>query len=454
LLKELQEILRQKDKYAQTAVNKDKKILIEFVSANPTGPLHIGHGRGAAIGDSLANILSYLGYSVKREYYLNDAGNQMSVLGESLKIRYLQLKGEDLVLPSDYYQGHYLKEIAERLIKEGKKFEEIDFTAEAASDILDGIKKDLKDYGVLFDEDDYFSESALSLKKDKDGKTEVDKVCLCLQEKDFAYMQDGALWLKSTLFGDDKDRVLKRSDGRYTYFAADAAYHKNKIGRGFDILIDLLGADHHGYTMRMKAAVSMLGFNSGNLQMVLYQLVSLTRGGQPLAMSTRTGDFITLREVIEEVGKDAARFFILLTAPNSPIEFDLELAKKKSNDNPVFYVQYVNARCCSIFKESANRDLLSDFDLNLLQTKEERMLIKQLCLFYSALALCEKTVSPHHLPLYLMKLADCFHRFYETSKVLTENKKLTAARLKLLEAASIIICNGLKLLGVSAPERM
>jgi arginyl-tRNA synthetase len=454
LLKELQEILNKKESYAIIPLNKNKKVLIEFVSANPTGPLHIGHGRGAAIGDSLAKIFAHLGYNVKREYYINDAGNQMFILGESLKIRYLQLKGENLTLPEDYYQGEYIQDIASRLIKENKNTEDIDFKEEAVSDILKGIKNDLKDFDVIFQDDEWFSENIIATKKDKNGKTEVDKACQYIQEKEFAYVKDGALWLKTSLLGDDKDRVLKRSDGRYTYFASDIAYHKNKFERGFDRLVDLMGADHHGYVPRMKAGVQMLGFDKSAVNIILYQLVSLMRNGQPLAMSTRTGEFVTLREVIDEVGKDACRFSFLLNAPDSQVEFDLELAKKQSNENPVFYVQYVNARCNSIFKESLNKKLPSKYDLNLLTSKDERNLIKQLCLFHNALSVCEKTMSPHHLVLYLVKLSDLYHRFYESVRVLTDDVNLSAARLKLLEAVTIIIKNGLSLIGASAPEYM
>ncbi|MDR3049676.1 MAG: arginine--tRNA ligase [Elusimicrobiota bacterium] len=453
LFKEIQEILAQKDKYASISKNNKEKILIEFVSANPTGPLHIGHGRGAAIGDSLARVLKHLGYAVSKEYYLNDCGNQMLVLGKSTKIRYQQLKGEKIDFPSDHYQGDYITDIAKNLVVQNKNIDEINFKEEAVKDILNGIKDDLNNFGVDFDI--WFSESDIAVKKDGAGKTEVDKICCDFENKGFAYVQDGALWLKSTQFGDDKDRVLKRSDGRYTYLASDAAYHKNKFERGFAKLINLLGADHHGYVARLKSCAQMLGHSKDALEVILYQLVSLVRGGKPAAMSTRTGEFITLKEVVDEVGKDACRFFFLLRAPDSQLEFDIELAKKQSNENPVFYVQYVSARCNSILRESRKRkNLKNDADLSLLNTKEERDLIKKLCSFYSMLSLCEKSLSPHHITAYLMELADAYHRFYEACRVLIDDAALSSARLKLISAVMIIIKNGLSLAGASAPEQM
>ncbi|MCL2143909.1 MAG: arginine--tRNA ligase [Endomicrobia bacterium] len=450
---ELNAILDQKEKYGSSELNNKEKIMVEFVSANPTGPLHIGHGRGAAIGDSLSRVLKHLGYNVTKEYYLNDVGNQMLVLAESVKVRYAQLKGEELPFLEDGYKGEYIIDIAKRLIAEGKNIDDIDFKKEAVKDILATIESDLKDFGVVFDS--WFSESVIALDKDAQKKTAVDKACEYLQSKGGAYFQDEALWLASTKFGDDKDRVLKRSDGRYTYLASDAAYHKNKFERGFTKLVNLWGADHHGYVARMQACVQMLGFSKEALKVLLYQLVSLVRNGQPAAMSTRSGEFITLKEVVDEVGKDACRFFFLLRAPDSQLDFDLELAKKQSSENPVFYVQYVNARCHSIFRESKTiTDLDAKSDFSLLDTKEERDLIKQLAAFCDTLVLCEKTMSPHHLTAYLIELADIYHKFYEKRRVLGDDPKLTASRLKLIEAVIIIIKNGLDLLGVSAPEKM
>jgi len=450
LHKQLNEILDKKQDYAkQQNINKEK-IMVEFVSANPTGPLHIGHGRGAAIGDSLARILKHLGYNVVKEYYLNDVGNQMNVLGKSTEIRYKQLKGEDIPFLEEGYQGEYIKDIAKDLIDEGKNISEIDFKKEAHTRILKTIEKDLQQFRVEFDS--WFSESKIAFDKDNDGKTEVDKVCEYLKEKSYAFEQDGALWLKSTLYGDDKDRVLRRTDGRYTYLASDVAYHKNKYERKFAEVINLWGADHHGYVARIMAAIQMLGQKKEALKVILYQLVSLVRNGQPVAMSTRSGQFITLKDVLDEVGTDACRFFFLLRAPDSQLEFDLELAKKQSSENPVFYVQYVNARCQSILKEY-KQDCL-DADLSLLSTKQERGLIKKLISFEDTLLICDKTKSPHHLTTYLIETADIFHGFYEKCRVLGEDKQLEKARIQLIKAVSIIITKGLNLLGVSAPDKM
>ncbi|MDR1511666.1 MAG: arginine--tRNA ligase [Endomicrobium sp.] len=457
IYKTLKKILVEKNKYgSMPKKNKKKKVLLEFVSANPTGPLHVGHGRGAAIGDSLARILKYLGYDVTKEYYLNDAGNQMFILAESTKIRYKQMTNVKIDFPEDLYQGRYIVDIAKRLFSEGKDINEVDFKYETIKDILKTIKDDLKNFAVEFDS--WIFESKLAFVEDKNGRTKVDEVCENLFVKNEAYIEGEALWLSSSKFGDTKDRVLRRSNGKYTYLASDVAYHKNKFERGFTKLINLWGADHHGYVARIKACVQMLGFNDEALSIILYQLVSLTRNGQSVIMSTRNGEFITLKEVVDEVGKDACRFFFLLRDPNSSLEFDLELAKKHSNENPVFYVQYVNARCNSIIRESKNReDIISDVEtinFALLSTREERNLIKKLSAFCDTLAISEKTMSPHHFTTYLIELADVYHKFYEKCRVLTDDRKLTSARLKLIESVMIIIKNGLNLLGVSVPDKM
>lgn len=453
----LKKILVEKNKYGSIPKeNNNKKILVEFVSANPTGPLHIGHGRGAAIGDSLARILRYLGYDVTKEYYLNDAGNQILVLAKSTEIRYKQITDGKIDFPPDHYQGGYIIDIANRIFSEGRDISEIDFKYETVRDILKTIKDDLKDFAVEFD--NWFSESKIAVVKDESGKTKVDKICEYLLAKNKAYIKDEALWLFSGKFGDAKDRVLRKSNGEYTYLASDVAYHKNKFERGFTKLINLWGADHHGYVARIKACVQMLGFSREALDIILYQLVSLTRNGRSVVMSTRSNEFITLREVVDEIGKDACRFFFLLRDPNSSLEFDLELAKKHSNANPVFYVQYVNARCNSIIRESKNRkNIISDIEainFALLDTKEEKNLIKKLSAFCDTLAISEKTMSPHHFTTYLIELADLYHKFYEKCRVLTDDTNLTSARLKLIEGVIIIIKNGLNLLGVSAPDKM
>lgn len=456
IVKELSKVLSERDNFGRSAEAAKEKVLIEFVSANPTGPLHIGHGRGAAIGDSLARIYSHLGYQVTREYYLNDVGNQMEMLGRSLEARYRELSGESVEFPTDGYKGDYMKDIARTLIdKYGKSSTTIDFKKEALDAMMATIEKDLADFSVSFD--NWFSESTIAKDKDAEGKTGVDRICAWLKEHGFAYESEGALWFASTKFGDDKDRVLKRSDGRYTYLASDIAYHKNKLERGYDDLINLWGADHHGYVPRMKAAVQALGYQADQLTIILYQLVSLVRAGKPVAMSTRSGEFVTLEDVVKEVGKDACRFFFMLRAPDSQLDFDLELAKKQSSENPVFYVQYVHARCSSLFKESKVRNVtgsIADSDLSLLTAPEERALIRNLISFQDTLDLCLRSDSPHHLTIYLMGTADLFHRFYEKCRVLGDDTKLSLARLALVDAVAIVIRNGLGLLGVSAPEKM
>lgn len=448
LFEEFDKIGKDKDKGKQR-----EKILIEFVSANPTGPLHIGHGRGAAIGDSLARVYSHLGYDIKREYYLNDVGNQIEMLTRSVEARYKELKGENVEFPENGYKGDYIRTIAKKCLDNNTA----DFRKAALDEMNGSITKDLADFAVSFDS--WFSEGSIT--KEVNGESKVDEVCLMLKEKGYAYESEGALWFCTTKFGDEKDRVLKRSDGRYTYLASDIAYHKNKIERGFDKLIDIWGTDHHGYVARMHAAMEALGRKKEDLIIILYQLVSLVREGKPVTMSTRAGEFVTLKEVLDEVGRDACRFFFLLRAPDSQLEFDLELAKKQSKENPVYYVQYVHARCCSIFKEAEKTIDLNrsngykDIDFSLLGTKEERDMVKKLVFFGDTLDLCLRSNSPHHLTTYLMETADLFHSFYEKCKVInTSDEKLTFARLTLVKAVKERVKTALELLGVSAPERM
>ena len=452
---ELEKILTQGDSYGKSLEKRADRLLFEFVSANPTGPLHIGHGRGAAIGDSLCRIFKHLGYDITREYYLNDVGNQMEMLGRSLEARYKELSGEKVEFPADEYKGDYIKDIAQKLIDSKTPKEKIDFKKAALDAMMATIDADLKGFGVAFD--NWFSESTIAFEKDASGKTKVELACEFLVKQGLAEEKEGALWFLSTKYGDDKDRVLRRSDGRYTYLASDVAYHKNKLERGFTKLVNLWGADHHGYVPRMKAAIQALGKDPETLVIILYQLVSLVRNGTPVAMSTRAGEFVTLEEVIKEVGVDACRFFFMLRAPDSQLEFDLELAKKQSSENPVFYVQYVHARCCSIFKEYDSKNPGRESaaaDLTLLNTPEERELIKKLAFFPDTLELCAKNFTPHHLTGYLMECADLFHRFYENRRVISDDNALTSARLALIKGAASIIKNGLGLLGVSAPEHM
>ncbi len=425
-----------------------QKILIEFVSANPTGPLHIGHGRGAAIGDCLARIYEYLGYDITREYYLNNVGNQMLMLGTSLEVRYRQLSDETVAFPDDGYKGDYIKDIAQTLIDRKIPAASINFKEAALTALTATIEQDLVRFDVRFDS--WFEESTIV--------GQVPGICEELKTAGMAFEQDGALWFASTRYGDDKDRVLRRSDGRYTYLASDIAYHKNKLGRGYTSLINLWGADHHGYVARMKAAITALGRNPAALTIVLYQLVSLSRNGVPVSMSTRSGEFETLEAVVNEVGRDACRFFFMLRAPDSPLEFDLELAKKQSSENPVFYVQYVHARCCSIFREYETRTTEPFvFDVGvtaLLTTAAERNLLKKIALLDDTLDLCIKTNSPHHVTAFLMEIADLYHKFYEQCRVLTDDPALTRARLALVSGVAKTITTALNLLGVSAPEKM
>ena len=461
LCERLRKVLLEKDFYGKDEEGYGEKVLIEFVSANPTGPLHIGHGRGAAIGDSLARILSHIGYNVTREYYLNNVGNQMEMLAKSLEARYDELNGKTIEFPADGYHGDYMIEIA-RKYKDTPK-DKLDFKATAIKEIMASITDDLKNFGVSFDT--WFSEEEIAVKKDPiTGHTAVEDTCEYLKRKGMAFEQDGALWFASTKYGDDKDRVLKRSDGRYTYLASDIAYHKQKLQRDYQKLINLWGADHHGYVARLNAAIQSLGAPKSVLNLILYQLVSLVRNGKPVPMSTRSGEFVTLKEVLDEVGKDACRFWFLLRAPDSQLEFDLELAKKQSSENPVFYVQYVHARCFSIFREAESQKLwtmnpnyneVQPIDgCHLLTAVEERNLITKLLEFPDVLDLCAKTLTPHHLSAYLMETADTYHCFYEKCRVLTPDKALTQARLGLLEATATVVRIGLRLLGVSAPEKM
>ncbi|MDR0985024.1 MAG: arginine--tRNA ligase [Endomicrobium sp.] len=454
LYKELQNILNQKNKYGSNIIKNHniENILIEFVSANPTGPLHIGHGRGAALGNALTKILKHLGHKVTKEYYLNDVGNQMTILAKSTELRYRELKGEKIIFPNDYYQGQYIIDIANKLILSGKKIYEIDFKYETIKYILNNIKNDLRKLNIQFD--NWFYESSLINKKN-----EVNKVITFLYNSGFIYIKNKALWLSTKKFGDDKDRVLKKSNKEYTYFATDIAYHKNKFDRGFTKVINIWGADHSGYIARLKSAIQMLGFKKTSLKIILYQLVSLIKNKQQITMSTRSGKFITLNQIINDVGENVTKFFFLLRNPMSQFEFNLELAKKQSKENPVFYIQYVNARCKSIINNSINmHNIIKDINkinFKLLITKEEINLLKQLSLFCDILKICEITMNPNHLSLYLIKLSDKYHKFYETCKVLLNNNvPLTSARLKLVEGVSIIIKIGLDLLGIEIPNKM
>jgi arginyl-tRNA synthetase len=446
-------ILEEKGDYGRSGLGEDKRIQIEMVSVNPTGPLHVGHGRGAAFADTLANILEAAGFQVEREYYINDVGSQMENLGRSFQARYLEALGEKGKFPEHGYLGEYLSVIARQLRKQdGDKHREAQvefFTQYAYSAIMQGIKEDLKHFGVKLDS--WAKESDLH----RTGK--VKEAIENLRKQGYLYEKDEALWFAASRLGDEKDRVLRKRDGSLTYLASDIAYHKDKFKRKFDRLIDIWGADHHGYTERIRSAVTALGYPEEKLDILLYQLVSLSRGAKPIAMSTRKGEFVTLREVMDEVGKDALRYFFCMRSSSSHLDFDLELAKKESPENPVYYVEYAHARISSIFKKMPEKVAPKKpqvVNLRLLQSPEEKSILKLLVLFPDIVLLCARNYQVHTLPNYLMELAREFHTFYNRHRVLTEDRKLTQARLALVEATAIVLRNGLALLGIEAPQKM
>jgi len=454
----VKQVLDRDEQYGTSDIGRGRKIQIEFVSANPTGPLHVGHGRGAAVGDSVANLLSLCGYSVHREYYINDSGRQIQTLGRSVRYRAKALVGEAIDFPEDCYQGDYIKDIARAILAEkGAAFFSEDedsvvaYCARYASkNIIGGIREDLEKFGIRFD--DWFSEQSLY------DSGQVETALDDLKSRHVVYEQDGAWWFNTTDFGDEKDRVVVRQNGQTTYFASDIAYHHNKLRRGFDRLIDVWGADHHGYIPRMKAAVEATGWDREQFQVLLVQLVSLLRGGQPVAMGKRSGEFITLREVIDEVGSDAARFIFLTRDYDSPLDFDLEVAKQKTNDNPVYYVQYVHARIASILRKTEEQGIqLAGWQhaagLRLVEA-EEIQLIKALARYPQVVEGAAQALAPHRITFYLMQLAALFHAYYNKHRVLTEDQELATGRLNVVLAVQKVSRNGLKVLGVSAPDQM
>ena len=454
----LKTVLEKGEDFACSDVGAGKQVQVEFVSANPTGPLHVGHGRGAALGDALANILQCVGFKVQREYYVNDAGNQIRTLGISVHARYLELSGRDVVFPEDGYKGDYIREIADRLVKEDadlyrnlseEKAVEV-MAVKSATLILDDIRQDLEEFGVCFDV--WFSE------KDLLDRGEVQKTLEDMEERGTVFRHEGALWFRSTDKGDDKDRVLVKSDGSLTYFASDVAYHRDKYKRGFDTVINIWGADHHGYVARMKASVQGLGRDPDDLRIVLVQFVSLVRKGQPVAMSTRSGEFVTLREVRDEVGRDAARFIFLTRKADSKLEFDLELAKEKSNDNPVYYVQYAHARICSILRNAREQGVPipdpGSVDLTLLDLPEEKELIRHMAALPDVIEGAAISMEPHRITTYLRETATTLHSYYYHHRVLMDDARVTGARLAMVLGVRTAIAKALALLGVSAPERM
>ena len=457
----LKAVHEQGPRYGTSHAGLGKRVQIEFLSANPTGPLHVGHGRCAAVGDTLAAVLRAAGYEVEKEYYVNDSGRQIRTLGESVFIRYQQLLGKAIDLPAEDYQGGYIKDLARILLdQEGERLldmpeeEAVTLCARfAAERILAGIREDLMAFGVSFGH--WFSEQSLY------DSGAVQTIIQDLKNRDIIYEHDGAKWFRTKDFGDEKDRVVVRANGLTTYFASDIAYHKDKFERKFDHIIDIWGADHHGYVPRVSASIRALGYDGDRFQVLLIQLVNLLRGGNPVAMSTRAGEFVTLREVIDEVGRDAARFLFLLRHYESPLDFDLELAKRQSNDNPVYYVQYVHARISNILKKAEERGYTDirwhDEFSSILTLPDEIQLTKLMARYPEVVATSARLMEPHRIPFYMKELSAAFHAYYHDRnkhKVVSDDAKLSAARLYLVSAIRIIIRNGLALMGVSAPESM
>lgn len=487
----VRDILEKRRAFGRSEMGAGRKVQVEFVSANPTGPLHVGHGRGAAYGATLANLLDAAGYQVHREYYINDAGRQMDILATSVWLRYLELCGEKFDFPLNGYKGDYVYDIGATLHREngdkyrhaaarvfenippdeprdGDKETHIDALIERAKSllgaasyrkvfdlglqvILDDIRQDLEEFGVTYDQ--WFSERALV----EDGA--ANRAIARLKKSGHAYEKEGALWFRSTDYGDEKDRVLVRENGQKTYFAHDIAYHMDKLERGYDQVIDIWGADHHGYVPRIKAALAAIGDNPERLHVLLVQFAILYRGGERMQMSTRSGEFVTLRELRDEVGNDAARFFYVLRKCEQHMDFDLDLAKSQSNDNPVFYVQYAHARIHSVFRQMQEKGFHHDpanGDRNLARLTEmhELALIQRLARYPEVLETAARDHEPHQLAYYLRELAYDFHTYYGTHTFLVEDAALRDARLNLIMATRQVIANGLQLLGVSAPESM
>ena len=482
------EILAQAASYGCSDIGQGKKVLLEYVSANPTGPLHVGHGRGAAYGATVSNLLRNAGFIVDNEYYVNDAGRQMDILTVSIYLRYLTICGEDLRFPDNGYQGLYINDIAQGIYEtSGQKFHlksdlvfenvcrdgteggdkevHIDQLIEKAKSILgdgfkavfevgiesilSGIKNDLAEFGVVFEK--WFSEQSLI-------DSGLSESCISkLKDSKNLYEKDGALWFKTTNYGDEKDRVVVRDNGNHTYFASDIAYHLEKLDRGYDKIINVWGADHHGYIPRVKASIEALGHNSDKLEILLVQFANLYRGGSKVQMSTRSGSFVTLEDLRAEVGNDAARFFYILRKSEQHMDFDLDLAKSKTNENPVYYIQYAHARICSVFKQADEKELeldVSQANLSLLTEETEKDILRELSRFRSVLESSAIQYEPHQLAYYLRDLSNHFHSYYNACKFIVDDKNLTQSRLALINATQQILKNGLSILGVGAPESM
>jgi arginyl-tRNA synthetase len=451
-------IIHEGENYGKSDFGKGEKIQVEFVSANPTGDLHLGHARGAAVGDSLCNILAAAGYDVTREYYINDAGNQIHNLALSVEARYFQALGLEKEMPADGYHGQDIIEIGKSLANEyGDKFVHAPeeeryefFRTYALNKEMEKLKKDLEDFRVKFDV--WYSETSLY----KNGK--IDEALKALQEKGQIYEKDGAIWLKTEALGDDKDRVLRKSDGSYTYFTPDLAYHKDKFERGFAKVINIWGADHHGYIPRMKAAMEALGFDRDALEVEIIQMVQLYKNGEKMKMSKRTGKAVTMRELVEEVGLDATRYFFAMRSSDTHLDFDLDLAVSQSNENPVYYVQYAHARICSILRQSEELGIsfsADNIDLSQITEEKEYDVLKKLGEFPQVIIEAAEKRAPHRVTNYIHDLASTFHSFYNAVKVLDqENLEQTKARLALVKAVQLTLKNALTLIGVHAPEKM
>ncbi len=457
-LSRLKEAILQGREFGQSDIGQKKKVLLEFVSANPTGPLHVGHGRGAAVGHSLSCLLKKAGFDVSTEYYINDVGNQMNNLGRSTWMRYQQLLKKKVEFPEDGYKGDYIKDIAQEVIdtdgsshldKQGD--DALTFFRKVSKDtILEGIRNDLKEFRVEFDR--WFNEASL---EDDDS---VSRAIDWLRDKGFVYEKDGATWVKTSQFKDDADRVIIKQGGERTYFCSDIAYHKNKVDRGYDLILNLWGADHHGYFPRMRSVLQAMGYDQEMFKVLLVQFVSLKRGGQKVSMSTRSGEFETLADVVAEVGVDATRFFFLMRSSDSHLDFDLDLAKKESPENPVYYIQYAHARICSVFRTAKQQSVpapdLTSTDLSLLKEEEEFTLIKKILAYPACIEKSALSLEIHRIAFYLQELVSIFHSYYKQHRIVTEDRELTLARLLLLECLRNVIASGLGILGVSAPEKM
>ena len=482
------EIIDQAALYGSSEIGHGKKVLLEYVSANPTGPLHVGHGRGAAYGATVSNLLRNAGFIVDNEYYVNDAGRQMDILTVSIYLRYLTICGESLRFPDNGYQGQYIHDIAQVIyeasgqefhLKSDLVFENVSKDGSEGGDkeihidqlikraksilgdrfkavfkvgiesILGGIKNDLAEFGVIFEK--WFSEQSLI-------DSGLSEACISkLKDSKNLYEKDGALWFKTTNYGDEKDRVVVRDNGNHTYFASDIAYHLEKLERGYDKIINVWGADHHGYIPRVKASIEALGHDPNKLEILLVQFANLYRGGSKVQMSTRSGSFVTLEDLRAEVGNDAARFFYILRKSEQHMDFDLDLAKSKTNENPVYYIQYAHARICSVFRQADDKEIeldVSQTNLTLLTEEIEKDLLRELSRFKSVLESSAIQYEPHQLAYYLRDLSNHFHSYYNACKFIVDDKNLTQARLALISATQQILKNGLSILGVGAPESM